>query len=131
MIGKLFDNTVSVLQGALDVRAERQRLLASNIANQETPGYKAKDIDFERELRRSVSGGWTLEITDSRHIPTTPAVYRPSVIEAPTAAEGFDDNNVGLEREMVKLSENALMYSVTSKMIRKKFGMVMSAIKEG
>lgn len=131
----LFDKTMGVLHNSLDLRAARQKLLSSNIANQETPGYRAVDIKFEEELKKREGGpvaGAMLVSTSPRHITTgSGTASDPKVIDRATDIESYDKNSVGIEGEMVKLSENSLMYAVSSKMLREKFGMLMTAIKEG
>lgn len=130
----IFDKTIGVLGSALDLRAARQRLISSNIANQDTPGYKASDIKFEDELRKreGPSGVPMLVRTSAGHLPLSGvAAGDPRVIERSADTEGYDQNSVGIEGEMARLSENALMYSVASKLIRGKFTTLMTAIKEG
>lgn len=135
-MNNIFDSTINTLSSALDIRAERQKVLASNIANQETPGYRAKDIDFASELARRIRAtpvnAVPVSSTSPGHIPIVSRLYgEPQVVERPTGLEGFDRNNVGVEGEMVRLSENTIMYNTAVKMLKAKFGMIMSAIKEG
>lgn len=130
----LFDKTISLLGNSLDLRASRQKLLSSNIANQETPGYRAVDIKFEDELRkREGSQGDNLLVrTSPGHIiPVKEPFREPQVIDRATEAEGYDRNSVGIEGEMVKLSENTLGYTVSAKLLKSKFTTLMTAIKEG
>ena len=132
----IFDKTIGMLGSALDLRAARQRLISSNIANQDTPGYKASDIKFEDELRKreGTGGAPVLVRTSSGHLPLSGSgsgTGDPRVIERGGETEGYDQNSVGIEGEMARLSENALMYSVASKLIRGKFSTLMTAIKEG
>lgn len=134
MSGGLFDKTISLLGNSLDLRAARHKLLASNIANQETPGYKAVDINFEEELKKKQGAilSAPVERTNNAHIiPVRGVGVSPVVIENATDLESYDDNSVGIEGEMAKLSENAVMYSATAKMLKTKFNMLMTAIKEG
>lgn len=135
MIRGLFDRTIDTIGSSLDLRAMRHKLLASNIANQETPGYRAIDIKFSDEMKKRViaQGGETvLASTNPKHIPVMGAIPgEPAVIDRATDYESYDKNSVGIEGEMAKLSENSLMYSISSKMIRAKFSMLMTAIKEG
>lgn len=135
MINGLFDRTITLLGDALDLRASRQKVLASNIANQETPGYRARDINFEDELKKrggGVQAGVVLASTSARHIgPASSGSTEPQAQERATDLAGYDGNSVGIEGEMVKLSENALMYTVAAKMLRSKFATLMNAIKEG
>lgn len=142
MIKGLF-NSMTVLERALDVRAAKHRLLSSNVANQETPGYKSKDIDFKREMSKAATGtigkGKISSVrassgvlrTHEGHMPVGGgrAGSPPKVINKAEAIQGYDENSVSLEREMVKLSENTLMYNTTAKLIKGKFNSLMTAIK--
>lgn len=134
MIDSLFDRTIDVLGSALDLRAARHKLLASNIANQETPGYRAVDIRFEDEMKKNggQEGGMALQRTSPAHILFVkggPA--SPMAVDRATDAEGYDRNSVGIDSEMVKIADNSLMYNVASKMLRSKFSTLMTAIREG
>ena len=108
---------IGLIEKALDIRAFYHRILASNIANVETPGYKEKDIDFGKELDK---------LTEDRgHI---------EVKEKSVMADGIapvDGNTVGLEDQIVKMTENTLMYNSLVQMINKKFSMIRYAINEG
>lgn len=131
----IFDSTIKTLISSMDLRATRHRYLASNIANIDTPGYKAVDIKFADELRRAGSNGAAPRLvgTNPGHIGTGSRAWTPSpeVITTGTAGQALDGNSVGVEREMVKLSENTMMYTVSTKLLRYKFGILMNAIKEG
>lgn len=138
MIKGLFDKRLTLFENALDLRAARQKVLASNIANQETPGYRARDIDFSRELARSLgdtfSGGPALVRTNARHL-SAPGVSggrpAPRIIERGGELPGYDRNTVGMESEMVRLSENYLHYNILIRFVKGKFSSLMNAIKEG
>ncbi len=113
-----FLEVMGLLEKALDIRAFYHRILASNIANVETPGYKEKDLDFRKEL-------------DS--LTNDPAAHI-EVSEKSTADDGIaavDGNSVGLENQIVKMTENTLMFNSLVQMINKKFSMIRYAINEG
>ncbi|OGP22232.1 MAG: flagellar basal-body rod protein FlgB [Deltaproteobacteria bacterium GWA2_55_10] len=136
MTGNIFDKTIGLLGNAMDLRASRHKLLSSNIANQETPGYRAVDINFEAEMKKRVSGPSTdvyLAGTSDKHLAqaTGASASAPAVLDRATDLPGFDANSVGIEAEMARLSENTLMYTVASKMLKDKFNLLMTAIKEG
>lgn len=97
----------------MDLLATRQKLIASNIANADTPGYQTKDIDFQFEFLSLARG------------------ERPNVIEAPDLAVRNDGNNVSLDREMRLLSETAMRFSVAESMLKRQFKSVRDAIQEG
>lgn len=137
MIKGIFDSTLSVLSKSLDLRADRHRLLSSNIANQETPGYRAKDINFEEELNKRIGVRNASTVspasTNPGHIPVI-SRYQGSeaeIIERPSDDGGYDKNSVGIEGEMVRMTENTIMYNATTKMLKSKLNLLMTAIKEG
>lgn len=119
MIGKL-DEALRFHQTALSLRAERQQVLASNIANADTPNYKARDIDFGSALKQalSTSGGAvpTLAKTSPAHLggasgATTasgvPLLYRT------TAQGSVDGNTVDMDAERNQFADNALRYEAS------------------
>jgi len=107
---------VDMLEKALNIRAVYQRVLASNIANVETPGYKEKDIDFKAELARSMSGPGTVEVKEK---------------ETADGVTSIDGNTVNMETQIVKLTENALMFNALVQSITKQFSRMLYAINEG
>jgi len=103
---------------ALELVAFRHSLVASNLANIDTPGYRTRDIDFSRELRRALDG---LELPGSA--PRVTGVR--GLIERP------DGNNVSLEREGLMLAETQLRYRLGVQLLRVEFRRLLSAINEG
>jgi len=97
----------------MDLLGKRQQLVAANIANADTPGYKTKDIDFQFEFMSLMEGG------------------SPNVIEAPGLPSKNDGNNINMERESRLLAENALRFSLASNLMRAQIRGVRSAIQEG
>ena len=97
----------------MDLLGKRQQLVAGNIANADTPGYKTKDIDFQFEFMSQMEGG------------------APSVIDAPGLAIKNDGNNVVMERESRLLAENAMRFNLVSSLLRREIHNVRSAIQEG
>lgn len=97
----------------MDLLSTRQKLVASNIANVDTPGYKTKDIDFQFEYMSMVQGA------------------QPNTIDAPDLALKSDGNNVSMDREARLLSENALRFNVASNLMKTQLKAIESAIKEG
>jgi flagellar basal-body rod protein FlgB len=107
---------LGLIEKALDIRAFYHRILAGNIANVETPGYKEKDIDFRKELDRVTEDPVPVEVTERS---TTDGI-------APV-----DGNTVNMEDQIVKMTENTLMFNSLVQMINKKFSMIRYAINEG
>jgi flagellar basal-body rod protein FlgB len=93
----------------------RQKLVASNVANADTPGYKTQDIDFESELANASKAGGP----------------SPLVNTVPGLRVKNDGNNVDLDREARLLAENALRFSVASNLLRSQLKTVRMAIEGG
>jgi len=109
------DKSIIILQKIMDLCAYRQKILASNIANADTPNYKAKDIDFQEELKKASE----TEINSYR------------IIEAPTTMPNRDGNTVNIEIEMAKLTETLLMYNSATQLLSTRLRMLKDAIKGG
>ncbi len=133
MFGGIFNRTFDVLEKTMDVAYTRHKVLTSNVANAETPGYRAKDVNFEKELQRQLGGvasGVGLEVTHANHIAMGKAGSLPvRAVDSPSGSPGLDGNTVNLETEMVRLSENTLRYEISAKLMKKKFQGLMNAIK--
>jgi flagellar basal-body rod protein FlgB len=128
MADSLFHNTTdAVLAKVLDGAASRQRALADNIANADTPGYTRKDVSFEQELRLLISQ----EGTDVPSIRDAVDRVAIAVTDDTTSPRGIDGNNVVLEREMADLAKNSLQYETTAQLLSMKFRELRSAIREG
>ena len=102
---------------ALELRSQRMALIASNIANAATPGYKARDIDFAAALQRSMAGA------DSGKAAEGATLYRMPVMPS------LDGNTVELPTEQLAFAENAVGYSATLSFIRGRVDMVTRALK--
>ncbi len=135
MFGGVFNKTFDLLEKTLDVSHVRHKALTSNIANAETPGYKAKDVNFETELKRqlgSVGAGVRVQRTHPGHIAVGKAGSLPiRAIDSPSGSAGLDGNSVNLETEMVRLAENTIRYEIAAKLMKRKFAGLMNAIKGG
>lgn len=118
MIDKLSD-ALSFQQEALNLRNQRQEVLAANIANADTPNYKARDFDFRSELQRVMNdgraSGLALTRTSDRHIAAgasggagvTELAYR--VPDQPS----LDGNTVDMDRERAHFADNSVRYQAT------------------
>jgi flagellar basal-body rod protein FlgB len=134
-IDGLFGNTVELLGKTLDLRAKRNALVTSNIANAETPNYTPTDLSFDAELQSAMGKG-RVAVTQAhpRHIPLKGQASRVDqvqgeVVEVPGKNRGPDGNAVELETEMGKLSENQIMYNATVQLLSKKFEGLKQAIR--
>ncbi len=131
----LFDNTVGLMEKVLDLRTRSQQMLASNIANAETPGYAPARLEFEQDLKRALEKPQASERAGNvRHFPVTAdsiASVQGRVIREPDRAGLGDGNGVNVDDEMMRLSENQIMYQAATQMISKKLGMLKYAAQDG
>ena len=133
----IFDEHLQLLQKTMDFRVRRNNVLASNIANAETPGYKSRDLVFERALGEAMKSQepGPLEVTNPRHMDGRNIVpldqVRPQVIHTSNPVGSLDENSVDLEREMVKLGENQVVYQALAQMVMHKFAQLRMSIREG
>jgi flagellar basal-body rod protein FlgB len=111
----MMDPIAGSLERYMDLLSARQKIVASNIANADTPGYRTRDIDFAAEFRSAVAS-------------STPGL---SVREVPGLKVKNDGNNVSMDREARLLAENALRFSMASNLLRSEIRMMRSAIQEG
>ncbi len=102
---------------ALELRSQRMGLIAANIANAATPGFKAKDIDFAAALGRASNG------TDLESAARAATLYRVPVMPA------LDGNTVELQNEQLAFSENAVGYSTTLEFIRSRTDTLKRALR--
>lgn len=133
---KLEDKTLQALTASLKFRQLRQELHASNIANAETPGYKAKKVDFEEALARAldVDDQLAMKSSDSRHFDVGGGSFnnlQPEVYEDSNGIVSMDGNNVDRDSEMAEMAENKVMYDATVQLINKKLGLLKYAIGSG
>jgi len=108
----MLDPLAGNLEDYLTLLSTRQRLVASNIANADTPGYKTQDIDFESELQNALH--------------TSPASH-----EVAGLVNKNDGNNVSLDREARLLAENALRFNLASNLMHSKLKIMRMAIENG
>lgn len=121
----LFDNTINTLSKSLDLQLVRQTVISDNIANAETPGFKARRVDFENELQKAV------EATESGAMGPEINQVQAKITEDPHSELGQDLNTVDMDREMAAMTKNDIQYSAGTQLINKKFFFLKYAIGEG
>jgi flagellar basal-body rod protein FlgB len=132
----LIDHTMQLLHRTLDLRQARQRVIASNIANEETPGYRAADFNFQDSLQAAQRGRGpvTLAVTQSQHMGVRgDAVQQVTgdLNPVPAGDLPLDANTVNIELEMAKMSDNAMQYNSAASIMAIRFRHLMGAIREG
>lgn len=132
----MFDRTMQLLERSLDLRSARQRVIASNLANEETPGYRASELTFMDQLQSAQKGRLpvTLAVTQSRHVgprgPQGISAVNGKLSEVPAGDLPLDANSVNLELEMAKLSDNAMQYNAAASITAIRFRQLLSAIRD-
>ncbi|VYU63177.1 flagellar basal body rod protein FlgB [Metakosakonia massiliensis] len=116
MLDKL-DANLRFQQEALNLTARRQEILSANIANADTPGYQARDIDFASELKkvmergRTEASGVSLALTSSRHIPAQAISAAPEdLLYRIPDQPSLDGNTVDMDRERTQFADNSVKY---------------------
>lgn len=126
------DKEFKFMQDALNLRAYRQQVLASNIANADTPNYKARDIDFSKELRRAQgaqAGKLGLNVTSSGHLESSGGMMNTQVMYRTPAQPSIDGNTVDMDGERARFTENAIHYQFVLSHLGDKFKTMQSAIR--
>src|SRR5215510_3796785 len=136
MIRDLFSSTLDVLHKTLDLRQQRHTVLASNIANAETPGFIAKDVRFEEALRAAVTPPQPLPLrqTHAEHLPrihpTSIGNVQGTLVATPSDDVGRDLNTVSIDREMAKLTTNTLHYNGSVEILSRAFDQLKRTVSE-
>jgi flagellar basal-body rod protein FlgB len=111
-------STLEKLGDFLDLAVFRQTLIASNLANVDTPGYRTRDVDFEGEMQRAEG-------------QASSDPLKPRAIEVAGLMERPDGNNVSLDRESMLLARTQLQFRLGVELLRQEFQTISTAIKEG
>lgn len=122
----LFGRTIGLLQKTMDLRLENHQAIAANIANVDTPEYRAVHLEFETGLRRALAGakkaGGGAEAF---------AGVEAKVLRATDPSDIGDHNSVNLDNEMIALAENQMLYDAATQIINRKLAGLRYTIMEG
>lgn len=123
---------INPLARALDFHAERQNLIASNIANADTPGYRPREMSFAQELGE-LGSTMPVERTTRGHLRPSDASDESGfqVYEETWSTPGNDGNYVRLEHEMSRMNANSVRYRASTQMVNRHLGMIRYAISSG
>jgi flagellar basal-body rod protein FlgB len=115
-------NLLSALESFTSLANQREQTIATNMANVDTPGYHAKDINFDQELQKA------MKQADSG---LSTASYTPAAVETQGLMERPDGNNVDLDREGMILAQTQLQHEMGVQLIKHHFHNLLSAINGG
>ena len=111
---KIIPDSIDAMEKAMDVMSARQRVIASNLANVDTPGYKAQKLDFEASLRNAMNGAEQAMVVEASDAP----------------ALSLDGNNVDMEGELGDMSRNKTMYNLTAQLISAKLRSISQILEK-
>lgn len=134
VVNKL-DNSLAFQQQALGLRAYRQQILASNMANADTPHFKARDVDFAAALKGAVAGrgNGSLEIarTSPAHLGASNASGPAPLLYRKETQSSVDGNTVDMDVERSAFAENAIHYEAGVSFITHQFRLLTAAMSTG
>jgi flagellar basal-body rod protein FlgB len=115
-MGSIFGKLIPEVTNHMNYRTYRQEVISSNIANVDTPGYKSKEALFESELDSRLK----LSTTNPGHMKKSPGEDLYKTVNDPFSRIGNDSNTVDIDREMMKLNENQILYSASAEILQTK-----------
>ncbi len=125
-----FNNALSVHPQALMLREKRGEILAANLANADTPDYKARDLDFKSVLMQTGSSGTVgLQRTSENHLAGQQTLLGADLLYRNPQQASLDGNTVEGHIEQAKYSENAVQYEASLSFLKNEFSGLMTAIK--
>ncbi len=133
-MGISFDQAFGVHQYTMGVRNARSEVLASNIANADTPGYKAKDMDFSAALNQALSKtdprGVSLSRTDDRHLKGSSFLSGGDILyRVPEQPDTGDGNTVDIQTERMEFLDNAMRYQASLEFLNQRIMLLNRAIR--
>jgi flagellar basal-body rod protein FlgB len=123
-----FDQALGIHPQALAMREKRSEVLAANLANADTPGYKARDLDFKSILKQNMPLVQTMERTQAGHF-TSQQLLESHVMYRNPNQVSLDGNTVEANVEQAKYAENAVQYQASLQFISNKFSGLMMALR--
>jgi len=113
------NESIQLLNKLLDASAMRQRVLANNLANADTPRFKRQDVEFREMLTKAVDSA------DAREL----AVVQPKIVVDTAAPSRSDGNSVSMQRELGEMTENSLLYQFATRAVSRNFDTLRKAIR--
>lgn len=123
-----FDKALGIHPQALAVREKRGELLAANLANADTPGYKARDLDFKTILNQNLTMAQPMERTQANHFSLQQGFEARAMFRNPNQAS-LDGNTVEANVEQAKYAENAVQYQASLQFLNNQFSGLMTALR--
>lgn len=128
----VIDRAFSIHDDAMQLRSRRSSILAANIANADTPDYKARDMDFSAMMKQAQSGqssNFEMSRTNENHLSGTSLKVNPAIKYRNPLQASLDGNTVDMHVEQARFSENAVQYQTSLTLLNGKIGGLKLAIK--
>ncbi|MCM8531115.1 MAG: flagellar basal body rod protein FlgB [Lentisphaeraceae bacterium] len=113
------ESSITLLSKMMELSSSRQKVIANNLANANTPGYTRRELDFESELKNILSEG---NLRDLHNL-------EGRIVEDGSGTRRNDGNNVNITSEMNEMSQNGVMFSLVNKAFKSRVGIIKSAIR--
>ncbi len=132
LLDSIFEQTVTGLNKAMDLSWRRGKVITSNIANAETPKYRASELDFGKELEKAfnTSGGEQVMRTHTTHMDVEKN-HASRMVADLTGVTKADGNNVDIDLQMAALASNGSDFSNAVQLMKHKFGVYRASIRDG
>ncbi|WP_077625066.1 flagellar basal body rod protein FlgB [Sediminibacillus massiliensis] len=129
----LFGKTINNLESALNYSSLKNQTISNNIANVDTPDYKAQTVQFKNVLEKEMSGEFQAKLTHPKHIPfhSNGGLSSFQVVTNPNTTYNHNGNNVDIDKEMTDLAKNQIYYQGLVDRINGKFNSLQTVIKGG
>lgn len=124
-----FDTALGIEPKALAFREKRSEILAANLANADTPNFKARDLDFKSVLKQSIASGVTMERTQAGHVAPQQQVFGANLMYRNPSQVSLDGNTVEAHVEQAKYAENAVRYQASLSFLSDDFSGMKLALR--
>lgn len=124
-------NGVNKLQKGLDAAWLKNKVIANNIANVDTPGFKASDVSFESAFKAALGQSFAVKKTRAKHISFTGSDLQAVVTKDSGSAYRMDGNNVNIDAQNAELAKNTIYYNTLATQLTSEFRKLRTAINEG
>jgi len=124
-----FDKAFGIHDNALLLFERRTQLLSENIANADTPGYKARDIDFDKVLQGAQNDAVKLKATHSEHIDMSQQAFSEDIKFREVEQSAADGNTVDMQKEKAAFAENSMRYQTTMHILSKRITGLKAAFR--
>lgn len=129
---KLFSNTISTLENGLNYSSLKQKVISQNIANEATPGYKAKDVSFKETLQMTVNQSLAANRTNNRHFDfKVSESSNQGIVTRKNVSFNENGNSVDIDNEMADLATNQIYYNALIDRMSGKFSSLQNVIRGG